>query len=78
MGNVKIVLNRSGVKKLLKSDEMMQICKEHAYGAQSKLGEGYEVTSHVGVNRVNASVSAESYKAKKENLENNTILKALR
>lgn len=78
MANVKIVLNSSGVREMLRSDEMMAICEEHANKALSRLGDGYTVTTQKGKNRVNASIYAESYQAKKENAENNTILKALR
>lgn len=74
---VKFELNREGVRELLKSQEMMDICKGYADRAQASLGDGYEVTTHTGTNRVNAMVAAESRKAKKENLEDNTILKAV-
>lgn len=77
MANLSVELNISGVRELLRSKEMLGICEERANNAQAKLGEGYKVTSMTGKNRVNASVFAESYQAKKENLENNTILKAL-
>lgn len=77
MAKVKIVLNRSGVRDLLRSDEATAVCQEIAQRAVNKLDEGYEVSTYKGVNRVNASVKAVSYKAKKENLENNTILKAV-
>ena len=78
MGNVKVVLNREGVRELLRSKEMMAICEEYANNALGRLGSGYEVTTHVGRNRVNAEVAAVSYEAKKENSENNTILKSIR
>lgn len=78
MSNLKVVLNRRGVKELLKSQEMMNICTKQAYSAQNKLGDGYEVTYRTGKNRVNASIIATSEEAKKENAKNNTILKALR
>lgn len=77
MGKVEIILNEEGVRELLRSDKMMKICEKHANRALRKLGEGYVVTSMRGTNRVNASIYAESYEAKKENMENNTILKAL-
>ena len=77
MSKVKIELNSNGVKELLKSSEMMAICEQHANRALSRLGEGYIVTTMTGKTRVNASIYAESYQAKKENSENNTILKAL-
>lgn len=78
MLNVRIELNSSGVRELLRSEEMMAICKEHADKALSNLGEGYEVTTHTGRNRVNAEVAAVSYEAKLDNSRNNTILKAIR
>lgn len=78
MAKVEIKLNREGVRELLRSEEMKTICTEHANNALERLGTGYSVSSAVGKNRVNASVFAETYKAKKENAEQNTILKALR
>lgn len=78
MGKTKIVLNRSGVRALLQSDEMKAICEEHANRVLEQLGDGYTVTSMTGKTRVNASVYAESAEAKRENMEHNTILKALR
>lgn len=75
---VEVKLNRAGVRQLLKSQEMMNICTKHAFSAKSKLGDGYEVTYRTGKNRVNASIAAVTPKAKRDNLKNNTILKALR
>lgn len=75
--HVKVELNSQGVKELLKSNEMMNICTEYAYSAQSKLGEGYIVTYHRGKNRVNASIMADTPEAIRENLKQNSILKAL-
>lgn len=71
-------LNSQGVRELLQSPEMMDICKQYAIKAQSKLGDGYEVTTHTGKTRVNAQIKAETYKARKDNAKNNSILKALR
>lgn len=75
---IKVKLNRSGVRALLKSAEMMQICKDHAYATQAALGDGYEVTYRTGKNRANAEVAAVSREARRENRRHNTILKALR
>lgn len=77
MANVKVELNREGVRELLKSQEMMDICREYADAALGRLGGGYEVDTHTGKNRVNAEVKAVTYSAKKENHRNNTILKAV-
>ena len=78
MAKIDIKLNRSGVRELLRSDEMLQICKDYAYSAQAKLGDGYEVTYMKGKNRANAEVAAVTWKAKVANWRNNLILKALR
>lgn len=78
MAKVTIELNSVGVREMLRSQEMMAICEEHANNAIGRLGSGYTVSTMTGKNRVNASVFAESYQARRENMENNTILKALR
>ena len=75
---IKLELNRAGVRDLLRSPEMMAICAEHANRALSSLGPGYEVSTFTGKNRVNAEIAAVTYEARKENMEHNTILKALR
>ena len=77
MSNLKIILNTQGVRELLKSEEMMSICKEHAETVRKKCGDGYIASSYAGTNRVNASVTAETFEAKQDNLQNNTILKAV-
>lgn len=77
MGEFKIVLNSPGVVELLKSEECLNACEELAFKAQGKLGDEYKVTSMVGKRRVNASIRADTYKAKLDNAANNTILKAL-
>lgn len=77
MAKVKFQLNRLGVRELLKSNEMMNVCQSYANSALSRLGSGYEVTTYSGKNRVNAEVAAVTYAARKENAENNSILKAV-
>lgn len=77
MSDIKIKLIKSGVRKLLRSDDMQSAVNSLAYRAQNRLGDGYEVTYRKGKNRVNAEVAAVSYEAKKDNLDNNSILKAV-
>lgn len=77
MAKVKFELNRNGVRELLRSPEMMAVCQDYANRALGSLGDGYEVSTMTGRNRVNAEVRAETFAARKGNLENNTILKAL-
>lgn len=78
MAKVKFELNRSGVRELLCSQEMMDNCKEYADAIRDRCGEGYEVTTYTGKNRVNAQVAAVTVKAYKSNLKHNTLLKALK
>lgn len=77
MADVKFKLNYAGVGELLKSQQMLDICKSYADKALGRLNDGYEVTTHVGKTRVNASVKAVTYQARAENLRDNTILKAV-
>lgn len=71
-------LNVAGVRKLLRSQEAMNVCRGYADRALQRLGDGYESTTYVGRNRVNASVRATTYKTRKKNRDENTILKAVR
>ena len=73
-----MILNRQAVRELMQSQEMMTLCEKKAREAQCRLGDGYEVNSQVGKTRVNASIAAVSPKAKRENMEKQTILKALK
>ncbi|MBS7398214.1 MAG: hypothetical protein KIG32_07345 [Ruminiclostridium sp.] len=73
----KIELDREGVRSLLRSEKALKVCSKYADAAVKKLGDGYEATEWVGKNRANASVAATTYDARRENSENNTILKAV-
>lgn len=75
---LKVELNREGVRELMRSEEMLDICSEIARGIQQRCGEGYEMDTYVGKNRVNAQVKAATYQAKADNSENNTIIKAVK
>ena len=79
MAKVKIKLNRKAVRdQLLKSDAMANICKAQAEAMAARCGNGYAADVHVGKNRVNASVYPATKEAARDNLNNNTILKAVR
>lgn len=77
MANLKIELNSEGVRELLRSPEIMAVCREQADAALGRLGDGYEVDEYTGPNRVNVQISAVSREAIRENLESNTVLTAL-
>lgn len=76
MSKVKFVLNRAGVRELLRSSAAEAVCESYANEIRARAGDGYEVTTYVGKNRVNASVYAATYEARLDNYENNTLLKA--
>lgn len=78
MSNVKVVLNKEGVRELLKSQEVMNECKKHASDIAERAGEGYEVSTYTGKNRANARVRAATPHAYYSNLKHNTLLKALK
>lgn len=77
MSKVEIKLNRAGVRELLRSQEMGAIVREHADAVAGRAGGGYKVTVFTGKNRVNASVKATTTAARRDNLKNNTLLKAV-
>ena len=74
----RIELNSEGVRELLKSAEMEAICLEQANAIAARAGDGYTVSTYIGKTRVNASVITATSKAARDNLKNNTLLKAVR
>lgn len=78
MSKVRIKLNRAGVGQLLKSEEMQAVLSEHATAIRQRAGDGYEQDVHVGKTRANAMVKAATHKAMRDNMKNNTLLKAVR
>lgn len=74
---VEIELISAGVQELLKSPEMGKICAEIANGIAGRAGNGHEVTTRVGKTRVNARVSATTKDARRANLKDNVLLKAI-
>lgn len=78
MANMKFKLNRSGVASLMKSTALQGVLEEKATAIRNRAGEGYKQDTFVGKTRANAMVYADTYQAKKDNLKNNTLLKAVR
>lgn len=79
MNKVEIMLNTDGVNELLRRSDTTQMIAEFGNEMASQLGDGYQCRTGFGAKdgRAHAWVMAVSEKAKKENLENNTILKAV-
>lgn len=78
MSKMQFKLNRAGVANMMKSDGMQKMLTEKASTIRDRCGDGYEQDIYVGRNRANAMVRAKTYEAKKDNAENNTLLKAVR
>ncbi|MCO5404434.1 hypothetical protein [Enterococcus faecalis] len=78
MAKMKFKLNYDGVGQLLKSAEMQGVLEEKATAIKNRAGKGYAQDVYVGKTRANAMVYADSYKAKRDNKKNNTLLKAVR
>lgn len=79
MSNKKgFVLNHGGVAELMKSSAMQSVLERKASAIRNRCGTGYKQDIYVGKNRANAMVSADSSEARRDNMKNNTILKAVR
>lgn len=78
MAKVKFKLNYAGVGQLLKSREMQSVLNGYASSAMGRAGDGYEVETFIGFDRAHAIVKAATPGARRDNSENNTLLKAVR
>ena len=75
MNKFKFELDTKGVGELLKSEEMMRVLEVHAQSIASQAGEDY--TSKVMPTRAIAIVKPKNEAGERDNLENNTLLKAV-
>lgn len=72
----KFQLNRSGVGQLLKSEMVVGALIANADKVKNRAGSDYDVYRH-GKTRANVSVRTTTDEAYQDNLQNNTLLKAL-
>lgn len=77
MSKVKIKLDRKGVRGLMKDKEIQAICTEYGSQVLSRAGDGYKMESRNYPERSGVAIFPDTYKANKDNLEHNTLLKAL-
>lgn len=75
---VKIELNSRGIREILKSSGMKECVKKCADDIKSRCGSGYETDVKYMGTRVIASAYTATSDAMRDNLENNTLLKASR
>lgn len=74
----KVKLNETNVRiQLLKGYETDEFLGSIAQEKLSQLGEGYAAKKIVAQTRVYYTIRAESEEARRENLENNTLLKVI-
>ena len=73
----KFVLNRKGVRELLKSPEMATAVREAGERVEKNAGSGYSLNVQTK-NRAVCRVYAYTKDAVRDNYKNNTLLKALR
>lgn len=74
---IRVELNKGGVRALLKSGEIAGACESSANSLIQQLGDGYQVQTYQGLNRVNVSVYTEDAAVIRENYKSNTVEKAL-
>lgn len=77
MAKVVVKLNTKGIGELLRSQWAANCCNEVANQVAQRAGEGYEVRQHVSDQRAIVNVYAETREARQDNLDNNTLLKAI-
>lgn len=77
MADLKVKLNYQGIGHLLKSQEMQDALESITRSAASAAGSGYAYDVKVMKTRAISSVYTETKKAARENLKNNTLLKAV-
>lgn len=75
--SVEIKLNSDGVRELLKSSGIATACKEQAEAIARRAGDGYSVSKRTYPERTGYVVTADTQEARSDNLENNTLAKAL-
>lgn len=73
----RIVLNEECIREILKSEPAETLCRSLAETIQSRVGEGFIVTTAVGQYRVFASVWAETDEAVQKCLDDNVLIKAV-
>ena len=76
MGKNKLVLRKKEVQEILKSDGIKESLEELCQQVVDAAGPGYEYQIKMGKKRLHAKVRPKTKEAKKDNLENNSLLKA--
>lgn len=75
--NVKVRLNRSGVRDLLRSADVRADLERRAARIKAASGSGYETDSEIGKNRARASVRTADMRSIRDNAKHNTLIRAM-
>ena len=75
MARVKIVLNDPGIREFLNSSHVQAMLLSRARGVAGRAGSGYIADVQAG--KRHARVETQTGQARRDNLANNTLLKAL-
>lgn len=78
MNKVKVEINKKGIIELLKSEDLEKILMQYGNRISNRAGKGYQANIVHSSDRSKVFVKAKTKKAKQDNFENNTLLKALR
>lgn len=77
MANVRIELNESAVRDLMRSPEIQRELEAAAETVMSRLPDGYSKDIYTGKTRSNVAIWPSTEEARKDNLKNDTLLKAV-
>lgn len=74
--SIEFIPNNAGLDELRRSPGMVNVLISYANQVKDRAGDGYDV--HYGPSRANVSVRTATAEAAQDNLDNNTLLKAVR
>lgn len=74
---LKFELNRAGVRELMKDPGVVSECEKLTAAAYARLDDGYVMEPRNYPERSGFAIYPESREAEKDNLENNSLLKAV-
>lgn len=77
MAEVKIELNRAGVRALLQSPEMLANLRERAHRIANAAGEGFEVEMTTSATRAHATIRTATWAARRAEARDRALTKAL-
>lgn len=77
MANVRIELNRAGVRSLLRSPEMLADLERRAQRIAAAAGDGFEADAAIGPRRARSSVRTASFAAMRAEATGHRLLRSL-